>query len=342
MRCARCEFENIPGLARCIRCGSILEACSEVIQIHPPRMPAWRRPLRGAGRRLRGWHLAPGSLPPHMQKAADSFLSETTVGLLLSIIPGLAHLLRRRYREVWWLVILWLAFLCVGLYLYGSNPGALLIGLAIAVHAWIAVRYSLFREVGGLAAKVCAVLLVVVAVAILYWVTPRVVVPGLTGGRTALTIPALDIHPGDYFVVRRLADPNLTLPRGTLVLIRPQSIYNLRPDAYQDRSQSMIGQVIGLPHETVCVKDNAFILSGRRLDPTRFPVPAWLQRYPPRSPIPVPANSYFVTSEYAASARDNMRYLDRAIYQTCIVKAAEIRGRAFLQWWPLERRRFLE
>ena len=44
MRCARCEFENIPGQTRCIRCGSILEAGSAVIDIYPPRMPAWSKP----------------------------------------------------------------------------------------------------------------------------------------------------------------------------------------------------------------------------------------------------------------------------------------------------------
>src|SRR5512146_3281178 len=110
MRCARCEFENIPGQTRCIRCGSILEAGSAVIDIYPPRMPAWSRPLRAARRWVRTQRVL-SRMPATVQRGFDLVVSDSLVGLLLSIVPGLPHLIKRRFREVRLLVLLWVILL---------------------------------------------------------------------------------------------------------------------------------------------------------------------------------------------------------------------------------------
>jgi hypothetical protein len=62
-----------------------------------------------------------------------------------SIIPGLAHLLQRRFREIRWYFIGWLLALVLGLFLYGTSIGLGLVGLAIGLHAWIAVQHSFFE-----------------------------------------------------------------------------------------------------------------------------------------------------------------------------------------------------
>jgi len=334
-----------------MRCGSILpdeqrrcgHAGSDVIQIYPPRMPAWRKPFRGTMRWLRGWHVMPERSPAsRIRRGLDPILSDSMVGLVLSVIPGLAHLLKRRFREVGLLVALWFAVLCAGLFFYGSQIGSLLIGLAIGIHAWIAIQYGLFKEIEGFMERIGAVLIVVVLLAVLYWAVPRFVPGGLTGGHTALTIPAMNVHAGDYFLVRRLGHGSDPLPRGTLVLTQPEGYRNYHQDRVLNQRQRMIGQVVGLPGETIQVVDHAYVADGQRLDPSRFPVPRWLQRYATRSGIFIPARSYFVSSEYTVGGHGNLGLTNQMIGNACILGASGIRGRAFMHWWPLSRRGFIE
>jgi type IV secretory pathway protease TraF len=342
MRCVRCEFENIPGQTRCIRCGSILEMGRGAVAIYPPRMPAWRKPFRHAMRRLRGLHLAPQkSVLARISPRLEPVISDSLVGLVLNAIPGFAHLLNGRLREVRLLLPLWLVLLGAGLFLYGSPMGFLLIGLAIGTHAWIAISYGLFREVGDFFARLGAALVVVVLLAVLYWATPRLVVPSLTPAYTALTIPALHVHAGDTFLVWRRDGAEETLLRGALVLIRPPNLVVGREYRAGESTRPMIGQVVGLPHEVVQIWGDTFVIGRKPLDPNSFPVPQWLRRRGDRARVPVPADSYFVSSEYTLGGRTNVAVTDQMIANACLVKASDIRGRPFLHWWPLRERKFV-
>jgi hypothetical protein len=343
MRCVRCEFENIPGETRCIRCGSILELDPGVVSIYPPRMPAWHKPLRDIRRRLRGWHLIPETTPgSRAHRVLGPMVSGGVVGLPLSIIPGFAHLLSGRVREVRLLVPLWLLVLGAGLFLYGSPIGFLLIGLAIGIHAWIAIQYGLFQEIGDVFARLGAALLVVVLLAVLYWATPRLVVPSLTSGYTALTIPALHIQSGDSFLLWRQDGADEPLPRGALVLVRTQNLQVGRQYRASSAMRPMIGQIAGLPGEMIFLRGQAYWIGNQRLDPNQFPVPNWLRRFTTRSGIPIPPDSYFVSSEYTIAGHANVGVTNQMIGGACLVKAADIRGRAFLHWWPLRERKFLD
>ncbi len=342
MRCARCEFENIPGETRCIRCGSVLELGPGAVAIYPPRMPTWRKPFRAALRCLRTWHLAPAkSAPPRVQRVLGSVVSDGLVGLVLSIIPGFAHLLSGRLREVRLLVPLWLVVLGAGLFLYGSPIGFLLIGLAIGIHAWIAIQYGLFKEIGDIFARLGAALLVVVLLAVLYWATPRLVVPNLTSGYTALTIPALHVRSGDFFLIRRQDGADTHLPRGALVWVRTQGLHVGREYRAANPMRPMIGQIVGLPGETIRILGQTYWIGTQRLDPNQFPVPNWLLRYTTRSGLPIPPDSYFVSCEYTIAGHANVGVTNQMIGSACVVKAAEIRGRAFIHWWPLRERKLL-
>ncbi len=341
MRCARCEFENIPGQTRCIRCGSILEAGGAVIEIYPPRMAAWRRPFRDAMRWLRGRRLM-SKMPAVVRRGCEVAIPNSLVGLVLNVIPGLPYLFTRRLREVWLLVLLWLVLLCASVFFYHSPTGGFLIGLTLAFHAWIAVRYGLIKEIEGLAERVALVVIVLIALAVLYWAVVHAVFRGFRGAYTSLTIPALNVSRGDYFLVRRVAAGGEPLPRGALVLIEPPGVVTGRWTQRLNQDQRMIGQIVGLPGEAVRVQRNAYVIDGRRQDPNSLPVPGWLQRYPPRAAtgIHVPARSYFVSSDY--TARGNAAMTDQAIGNVCIVRVSDLHGRAFLHWWPLHKRRFIE
>ncbi len=343
MRCARCEFENIPGQTRCIRCGSILEAGSEVIQIYPPRMAAWRKPFRDALRWLRGRRVM-SKMPAVVRRGCEVVISDSLVGLVLNVVPGLPYLLKRRFREVRLLVLLWLVLLCASVFFYHSSIGGFLIGLTLAVHAWTAVRYGLIKEIEGFTERVALVVIVIILLALLYWAVPRVVIRGFTGGYTSLTIPARNVSSGDYFLVRHVRDTEEPLPRGTLVLIEPPRIRNAQRDLRLNQGQRMIGQIVGLPGETIRVERNAYVIGGQRLEPSQFPVPHWLQQSlsPSVVGIGVPAHSYFISTDYGVAVHGHAAVTDQAISNACLVRASEIRGRVFLHWWPLSKRRFVE
>jgi hypothetical protein len=219
-----------------------------------------------------------------------------------------------------------------------------LIGLAIGLHAWIALQYGVFREITELMARLGTALGVVVVLTILYWATPHVVARGLTAGHTTLTIPAMSVQRGDYLLVRRLAgDAKGALSRGTLVLFHPSAFRNaFRNRRLANPNDAVIGQIVGLPGETIQIRGDTYVADGQPLDPNALPVPSWLQRRSLRSGISIPRASYFVSTEYTVYAHGNIRLDDGMVREACVVPASDIRGRAFMRWWPLARRGFIE
>jgi hypothetical protein len=338
MRCGRCHVENIPGRDRCFKCGTVLEATSELVDIHPPRMSGWRRPVRGLVRWFRRQRVFVKPPGKNVQRVLDRLTSDGLIGLVVSVIPGLAHFAKGRFREVRLYVLLWAALLCTGLFLYGSGAGYVLIGLAIGLHAFIALQFGLFKEIVDFAQRMVATLLVTACFALLYFGVPRVVFGGYTGGHTALTIPDMRINAGDYLVVRRSRRPKDVFPRGTLVLFRPLRLRNYRVDVFNEQP-SMIGQIVGLPGDTVYIAKGVYASGGKPLNPERFPVPRWLQDRV--MTVVVPPGSYFVSSPYIVRGRAGA-LTDAAVRDACLIKMEVIEGRAFMRWWPLQRRGFIE
>jgi hypothetical protein len=294
---------------------------------------------------LRG-HRVSISIPlPGTARRRAAIASDSVFGLLLNIVPGLAHLAKGRFRQVGLYVALWLVLLVLGVLSYGSTLGSVLIGLAIGVHAWIALHDEAFRKIKDLLERLEAALIVVALLTALYWVTPRVVVPGLTGGHATFTIPALNVRAGDYLLVRRIERPDSTLARGTLVLIRPDRFRNAQRELVINQPGLIIGQIVGLPGESVRIANRVYVVGESAeggLDPDRFPVPRWLHRRSLTGGIPVPADSYFISTEYTVSVHGQAGLNDAAIREACTIRASDIRGRAFLRWWPWARRGFIE
>lgn len=340
MKCARCDFENIPGQDRCLKCGSILEVAGAVVEVHPPRMSAWKRPMRGILRWVRRRRAVPAEIPTgFIREKLGRIATDGLVGLVVGIIPGLAHVAKGRFREIRLILLLWAALLFLGLFLYGSGLGFVCIGLAIGLHAWIAIQFGLFKEIAGFIEKIVVVVTVVVVLTVLYWAIPRILLHGYTGGHTSLTIPQLNISAGDYLLVRRT--PRLRqFPRGTLVLIRPERFRNARTHMGLGGQDWTVGQVVGCPEERIGIANTRFVVEGHELDPARFPVPQWLQGRVTR--VSVPTDSYFVTTEYTVRRRGRATLSDQMIADACLMGTEDIRGEAFMRWWPLLRRGFIE
>jgi hypothetical protein len=257
----------------------------------------------------------------------------------VSVVPGLAHLIRRRFKEVRLFVLLWAVALFAGLFLYGSSAGHIFIGLAIGLHAWIAVSFGLFKEITRFTERFVTTLVVVGCFALLYWSVPRLVFRGYTGGYTALTIPDMKIEAGDYLLVRRTRQAEETFPRGAMVLVRPVRVQNDRVDVLR-RQPMMIGQIVGLPGETLRLAHGFYAIDSDPLDPERFPVPNWLDDR--AMTLSIRQDSYFVSLAYTVREQGNVRLTDEAIRNVCLLETEEIQGQAFMRWWPLTRRGFIE
>ena len=341
MRCQRCQFENMPGQTACFKCGSVLDGKATTVDVHPPRMAPWKKPIRDMARWARRWRILPSGSPAKDRTSRIKMDSEDYSclwGLLLSIIPGLAHLIHHRFREIRWYFLGWLIALGIGLFLYGTNIGLCFVGLAVGLHAWIAVQHSLMKRLETLGERLGAVLVVLVILAVVYHFLPRLILPNLTGGYTVLTLPHQNIQRGDYLLAWRDTVSDHPLPRGTLVLTRLTTIDERRRFRWRSREEgTMIVQIVGLPGETVQIIDNVFIINGHPLDSETYPVPQWLQGQ--KFSGIVPPETYFVSSEYNIN-RNRIR--EGHIRTACLIRFDAVQARAFMRWLPLSRRGFIE
>ncbi len=337
MRCSRCNFENIPGEGRCVKCGSILILEGEV-DVHPPRMSPWKKPLRTAARWFRIQRKVPEQKQPSRISAfVDMVTSDSVIGLLLSLIPGLAHLIKGRFGEIRFHFLMWLISILGGLFFYGSAPGFILIGLALGIHVWIALQYGLINELSQFGEKITAGILTALLIFLCYrgvFILTSAAF-GLSGGFCSLNVPAQRVETGDYLLTRNIRDKN-EITRGCLVLFVPVTVHGT---SSRRSSGLMVGQVVALPGETVEMKNDSFVINNKPLDPNVIAVPLWLPRRGTKLYV-YPA-SYFISSEYNITMHGNINITDDNIRDVCIINTRDIRAKAFMRWWPLGRRGFL-
>lgn len=340
MRCQRCKFENIPGQKTCIKCGSALELKPAAINVYPPRMSKWRKPFRSLLRLIRRSKVVPQEdIRLQYRPWLKEVFSDSFLGLFLSIIPGLAHAIQNRFKEIRLYFLAWFVLLLSGLSLYGSAVGFICLGLAIGVHAAIALQYGILKDLTNLSEKIVIIILVLIGLTFLYRFIPRMPFLNFDGGYSSLSIPYYNVEAGDYLLARGGLDEKDLLSRGSLVLIHPATLGGYRRIVTRG-NDTVIGEIVGLPGETLEIVNDVFIVDGQLLDVEKYPVPQWMRRvkYSPKTKIP--DDNYFVSIRYNVRAH-NVELRASHISQVCIVHKTDIEAKAFMRWWPLSRRGFL-
>jgi hypothetical protein len=274
---------------------------------------------------------------PFISPRLKEFFSDSVTGLLLSIIPGLAHRLQHRFKEIRWYFLAWLILILSGIFLYGNPAGYICLGLAIGVHAAIALQYGILKDLSNMAEKAVMIILVLIGLTFLYRFVPRLPLLNFTGGYSSLTVPYYDVEAGDYLLARGGLNEKDLLLRGSLILIHPVTMRNQARIATRGNATT-IGEIVGLPDENIRIVNDAFIIDGQKLDTEKYPVPRWLRKVPFSNKIP--SNTYFVSIQYSVRAH-NMTLSASHIKQICLINVDEIEAKAFMRWWPLSKRGFL-
>jgi hypothetical protein len=258
----------------------------------------------------------------------------------LSIFPGLAHLVSGRFREILFYFIGWLVAVGAAIFMYGTGTGMVLVGLAIALHGWILVQHAILREFKDIGERVLLMVVVLICLGLLYWGVRVWTLPNLTGGYTSLTIPDSNIVSGDYLLAWRDQVTPEDLTRGSLVLARLGGWRSGRRLFAGRRYPSMIVQVIGVPGDTVEIREDCFAVNGEALETEAYPLPRWLRGRTISATIG--PGAYFVSSEYTIQVEGLGNVPDAQVKAQCLVDANDIEGQAFMRWLPISRRGYIE
>jgi len=261
------------------------------------------------------------------------FSQESFFGMFLSIVPGFAHIIQRRFAEIRLYVIIWCFLLCGSVFFYGGILGWPLLGLTVAMHAWIAIHSGFLKEFAGFRYRLLGLLLVGLGLFVIYRTAANLIFRDFTGGYTSVRIPYHHIRERDFLLARRsLADPE-NLTRGSLVLTGVGSVGNRFVRRYGE--QNVIAQIIALPGETLEIRQGAFVVEGITLDPNQCPVPRWLKSR--EFSVTIGLDRYFVSAEFQGQG-----YNASHVMSVCIVSLSQIQAKAFMRWSPLFRRGFIK
>jgi len=256
-------------------------------------------------------------------------------GILLSIVPGLAHFVEGRFREVRWWVTGWIVVLLVGVFFYGSGTGFLFLGFAVGIHSWIAFNHMLIREHNEARERFIDFGMLLVFFGLLYFGVRVTVLRDFVLGFSSRTIPYQNVQQGDIILARRSRARADFHKRGSFVLVTLREVGARRVWGVEGE---MVAHVVAVGGETIEVTDGVFVVNGRPLDKEHFPVPQWLQRR--IGQIYVPEGSYFINVEY--NVRGNMAVNTGLVKEACVIEGSRIEAAAVMKWLPLSRRGFLK
>ena len=321
MQCQRCQFENMPGQQRCFKCNSILEDQKSIVDVHPPRMPSWQRPFRRVLRMLRRSKVAPDR-DKSLKMEWDWFdtYKNAIWPLILSVIPGLAHVKQRRFRAVRWFMAAWLLCMVFACAMFSSSWGWMALGLAAAIHAWIALDAGLWKILDSVTNRLYVLMATFVILFACYGLLIRVMPWNFEFWRTPIRVPSEEIRQGDILLFRPVEDIFPTLTRGTVVQYRSR----------------IIGQIVGLPNEVVSVHESVYYVNGIELSSEAYPMPAWIRDSD--QGVTVGPAQYYISTELRVLGRHAQM---NDAWRLCLVSTNDIESRATMLWWPLQRRHSL-
>ena len=346
MRCPSCGFENMPGRDACGRCGAQLVASGE--HAAEEFMPA----RAGAGKRLRPFGYWLNRVLDGRPRGAYLRLARFLRGssripgvsmaaMLLSVLPGLGHLLSGRRRAALVAAGVWLLAVFVTANFYTGAPRQVLVGLLVAWHAGVVFHAGrVWRTTPAAFDRVRVMLLVLVIATAAYLGVDAVARSHVRFVPTPYAIASLDMREGDVLTFR----PNRgTLRRGDVCLVVDtlyRGVHNVGGGYVDFRIvDGMVIRLIALPGDTVEVSADGVKVNGEFLDAGDMPgrgIPL------PEEPVSVtvPEKSVLAVWSVRLAYEGNLRRLASGIWRRMyVVPVSHVAWRATGVYLPLTRRR---
>jgi signal peptidase I len=327
MECSNCQFQNIPGVKACGRCGASLQLASLVIDVHPPRASRaakrWRRwfPVSTYWNRFRNAVAAALAA-----RRIQDWVSDLPAGglVLRMAVPGWAQCYAGRRIRGTWFFWGYVGALLSGLVFAGTGLGFLLLGLAISLHT-ASITDIVSSNVSSLRLRlVYSAVAMIVLVAVVYY--PAGLLLGSVATPQRFEIAAPPFEAGDVVLVNRSAyrwsDPQ---PGDVVHYSRPQQdmralggIYRLQGDR--------IDRILARAGDKVSCAGGKLLVNGE--------ASPWLPlnalQVPDRAEITVPEKNYLIIPSADPQA-------PIAWPNASIVSRAQIWGRVYLRTQPLWR-----
>lgn len=254
---------------------------------------------------------------------------------LVSVVPGLGHFVTRRKRQALRWAAAWCGCLFVGLVLYGTPLGGLLLGGTVALHARIIIKAgALEQRMGHPFLRILLSLFLFLLLAFCLYMPVRSAAGHYVRGvRSAVTIDDR-VCQGDWLLVWRRAYRQAVPARGDVVLykIAPQ-----RGAGYSIRGGEVLSEVIAVAGDSVSV-DGARITVTPAVGPAvRYDSPgiplrgSWDLEVPDGRCFCLPPQ--YARTDHGGTAPSLEHYL-RTV---AMPDLSTVNGRAFMVWRPFWR-----
>jgi signal peptidase I len=337
MQCSNCEFENMPGVEVCGRCGASLNLATAAIDVYPPRAGRWSKRLHllaPATFRLRQWRM---QLASAMASAVGTVaLPRPAPGVFRRmVVPGWPQIHCGQVTRGRVFLYAYLAALIPGIFFTGTVLGSLLMGLAISVHA-SSVLDVVMTATHDLATRILYSLVCFLALAALvywptHWLVGRVAVP------QRITTAAEPLEVGDVLWYNPSAYRRRPPQVGDVVLyaIPPTRLTGRMRGfnaAYQIEG-ARIDRVVAGPGQQVEWTKEGPVVDGQ---PSR-----WLPLNPARVPtgwnVTVPAGQVCIVPSTTPIPPGAAAAFRRQIARIGLVSIRSVHGKVFFRSQPLWR-----
>ncbi len=152
----------------------------------------------------------------------------------------------------------------------------------------------------------------IIAIVVIQFVRPVVV------HETSMTNT---LQPGDYLLMNKMAYKNHEAERGDIVILHSE----LKQDNGSEKL--LIKRVVGLPGDTVLIKDNSVYINGELLEEDYIREPGVV---PGDVDITVPEGEYFVMGDNRGNS------IDSRSEEVGCVKQEDLVGKAFFRLFPFK------
>ncbi len=265
MQCPSCQFENMPGLSKCGRCGSLLSGSQIATDILPPRASKHQKWMRKSLPTIPWNHDVSNPILARIRPRFDSSLVNANVsetGILARlIIPGWPHFYCGWTVWGWVFLISYITLMAFCFLTLGSALSGLFFGSAVAVHAVSCA--SLFRsEQSGVVERFLTSAAAILFVCVLIYFP-------LTSLFYRITHPLVlnqDSPPflrGDTFFTSTV-NAGTAFERGQVVVFRPTRFDITQPGRIYRIDGPHVDRILAVGGDRVSVKSGDAFINGEK------------------------------------------------------------------------------